>query len=110
MNNICNIIEYKLFKAFAPEYLKVYDESQYHLMYRGLESHFKVLIVSKMFHAQEVLKRHRAIYKVLAKEIVDSVHALSLKIYSCSEWDMAQHVLDLRVGFESPRCLRCNNK
>ncbi|VFP87890.1 BolA/IbaG family iron-sulfur metabolism protein [Candidatus Erwinia haradaeae] len=110
MNNICNIIEYKLFQEFAPEYLKVSDESRYHLMYIGLESHFKVLIVSKMFHDQEVIQRHRAIYNVLAKEIAGSVHALSLKIYSCSEWNRVQHISSIRVGFKSPPCLRCNNK
>ncbi|VFP86192.1 BolA/IbaG family iron-sulfur metabolism protein [Candidatus Erwinia haradaeae] len=110
MNNICNTIEDKLFTAFAPEHLKVYDESRYHSMYIGLESHFKVLIVSKMFHAQEVIKRHRAIYKVLAREISSSVHSLSLKTYSCSEWATIQHITDLNVRLGSPRCLRCNNK
>ncbi|VFP86943.1 DNA-binding transcriptional regulator BolA [Candidatus Erwinia haradaeae] len=110
MNNIRETIESKLFSAFSPEHLQVYNESRYHPKYIGVDSHFRVFMVSKMFNDQKSLKRHRAIYRVLCKEMASTVYSLSLKIYSYSEWITARHVTDSRVRLESPRCISLNNR
>lgn len=79
-------IEEKLKKAFQPIHLEVQDESYRHDVPAGSESHFKVIIVTDDFTDQRFLTRHRAIYGVLAEELTDSVHALTLHTYTQKEW------------------------
>lgn len=79
----------KLQDNFAPQRLEVIDESHRHAGHAGHdprgESHFEVLIVSESFAGCSRLERHRMIYVVLAEELADRVHALSLKAFSPSE-------------------------
>ncbi|VFP88129.1 BolA/IbaG family iron-sulfur metabolism protein [Candidatus Erwinia haradaeae] len=95
-------IETKLYTAFNPSYLLIKDESHYHQSYSGLESHFKVIIVSNLFNQKTFLQRHRSIYSVLALELKNSIHALSLNAYSLTEWDNIKHISTIHA---SPKCL-----
>ena len=84
-DKIEKIIEKKLKKAFALyQYLTVENESHMHAS-KGLESHFKVVIVSDDFVGKRSVKRHQAIYRVLNIEI-KKIHALSLHVFTKSEW------------------------
>jgi BolA family transcriptional regulator, general stress-responsive regulator len=77
-----DLIADKLRKAFAPEDLRVEDESHLHAGHAGHrpggESHFRVYIVSKAFRGKSRLDRHRMINAALASELAGGVHALAI--------------------------------
>jgi BolA protein len=72
----------KLTAAFAPESLRVEDESHLHAGHAGHrpggETHFRLYIVSKAFHGKTRLERHRMINGALAGELAGGVHALAI--------------------------------
>jgi len=76
-------IEDKLEKAFNPLELKVIDESEKHRGHGGYreggESHFHVEIVSENFTGLNRVKCQQLVYKALAEEMQDGIHALSMK-------------------------------
>jgi len=80
-------IEEKLTTAFSPDYLLVENESHMHNVPPGSEMHFKVQVVSTHFDGETLIKRHRAINKVLADELSNSIHALSIHAFTQQEWD-----------------------
>jgi BolA family transcriptional regulator, general stress-responsive regulator len=84
-------IEEKLKMAFEPDHLEVINESYRHNVPAGSESHFKIVIVSDQFQDQRFLSRHRAIYSILADELVGCVHALALHTYTPKEWEGLQN-------------------
>ena len=84
--NIAATIEQKLLSAFSPTHLDVVNESHQHNVPPGSESHFKVVIVSKNFEGERLIKRHRAINQVLASELAEHIHALALHTYTEKEW------------------------
>ncbi|MCH2058631.1 MAG: transcriptional regulator BolA [Thalassotalea sp.] len=84
--NIAIQIEEKLLSAFAPTHLDVVNESHQHNVPPGSESHFKVVIVSNNFEGERLIKRHRAINKVLETELSEHIHALALHTYTEKEW------------------------
>lgn len=84
--NIATTIEQKLLSAFDPTHLDVVNESHQHNVPAGSESHFKVVIVSKDFEGERLIKRHRAINQVLATELSEHIHALALHTYTDKEW------------------------
>jgi BolA protein len=90
-------IETKLVAAINAQHLEVINES--HMHSRGTESHFKVVIVSDTFDGKRLLQRHRAINEVLADELTNHIHALSIHAYTPSEWQAQQSVP------QSPKCL-----
>jgi BolA family transcriptional regulator, general stress-responsive regulator len=79
-------IEQKLLSSFSPLHLDVVNESNQHNVPVGSESHFKVVIVSKEFEGERLIKRHRAINSVLADELAEKIHALALHTYTEKEW------------------------
>ena len=79
VQTICKQIEEKLKQAFSPEYLLVFSESDQHNVPRGVESHFKVILVTEKFVSQTMVARHRAIYQILGDELSNCVHALVLQ-------------------------------
>ncbi|MFD2164857.1 transcriptional regulator BolA [Thalassotalea euphylliae] len=95
-------IEKKLLSAFSPLHLDVVNESHQHNVPVGSESHFKVTIVSKNFEGERLIKRHRAINKVLANELSEHIHALALHTYTETEWH--NYYADDNVPL-SPKCL-----
>ncbi len=81
-----SIIEDKLMSAFTPIHLDVINESHQHNVPQGSESHFKVILVSRDFEGERLIKRHRAVNKILATELAEHIHALALHTYTEKEW------------------------
>jgi BolA protein len=77
-----DVITQKLTSAFAPESLKIVDESHQHEGHAGHrpggETHFRVYIVSEAFRGKTRVARHRLINETLAAELSDRVHALAI--------------------------------
>ena len=65
----------------------------------GSESHFKLVIVSAEFENRSRLQRQRKVNEILAKELKDDLHALSMETHTAQEWEQ-------RDGktLESPLC------
>ncbi|TNE75091.1 MAG: BolA/IbaG family iron-sulfur metabolism protein [Gammaproteobacteria bacterium] len=102
---IQNAIEAKLTKAFEALVLQVENESHKHSVPPNSETHFKVTLVSPDFEGQMKVRRHQAIYKVLAEELAGEVHALALHLYTPQEWEATgQSVPD------SPNCMGGSKK
>lgn len=81
--------------ALTPTHLEVHDES--HMHSRGLETHYKVVIVSEHFDGLALLRRHQTVHTALG-ELMTQFHALALHTYSPSEWIKHADAPD------SPRC------
>ena len=77
-----DLITKKLTEAFAPQSLKVVDESHQHEGHAGHrpggQTHFRVYIVSEAFKGKTRLQRHRMINETLAGELAGGVHALAI--------------------------------
>jgi BolA protein len=69
--------------ALDPLHLEVLDES--HMHSRGLETHYKAVIVSPVFAGLNAVKRHQTVYASLG-ELMSEVHALALHTYTPEEW------------------------
>lgn len=69
--------------ALQPEHLQVLDES--HMHSRGLETHYKAILVSEQFQGLNAVKRHQKVYGVLG-ELMSEFHALALHTYTPAEW------------------------
>lgn len=93
-------IEQKLGQAFNSDLLAVENESHKHNVPPDSETHFKVTLVSGDFTGQGRVKRHQAIYGLLAEELSGGVHALALHLYTPDEWASSG-----RAAPESPNCL-----
>ena len=77
-----DVITQKLREAFAPQSLRVDDESHHHEGHAGHrpggETHFRLYIVSEAFRGKSRLERHRLINAALASELAGGVHALAI--------------------------------
>ena len=77
-----DLITNKLTEAFAPESLKVIDESHRHEGHAGHrpggETHFRVHIVSEAFRGKSRIERHRMINAALSAELAGGIHALAI--------------------------------
>ena len=77
-----DVITQKLTNAFAPESLRVEDESHQHEGHAGHrpggETHFRVYIVSEAFRGKTRVARHRLVNDILSAELADRVHALAI--------------------------------
>jgi BolA protein len=76
-------ITQRLTEAFAPDDLKVVDESHLHKGHAGHrpggESHFRVKITSAAFKGKSRLAAHRMVYDALSQEIAGGIHALAIE-------------------------------
>jgi BolA protein len=81
------IIQSKLQAAFAPEALKVENESALHHGHEGAgtDTHFRVMIVSLAFEGKSRLERHRMVNEALAIELAGSLHALTIRALTPAE-------------------------
>ncbi|KAA3680457.1 BolA-like protein 1 [Paragonimus westermani] len=70
---------------FKPIHLKVTNESRKHSRLTGLETHFKITIVSQYFEELSLMERQRLIYKALKGEFESGLHALSINAKSSKE-------------------------
>ena len=77
-----DVITKKLTEAFAPESLRVEDESHLHAGHAGDrpggQTHYRVYIVSDAFRGKSRIERHRLINTALSAELAGSVHALAI--------------------------------
>lgn len=95
---IQEIIESKLTSELSPHHIEVINESFMHNVPPGSESHFKIVVVSDQFKDQRLIARHRLVNQILADELKNDIHALSMHTYTMDEW---QETADVP---ESPRC------
>lgn len=97
---IQSALESKLTEALAPSHLEILNESEGHGLPRSAEKHFKVVAVSEAFKDLSRIERHRKVHDIVAQELRDHVHALSVQAFTPEEWQKrggATH--------ESPACL-----
>ena len=77
-----DLISRKLTEAFAPQSLKVEDESHRHEGHAGSrpggQTHYRVYIVSDAFKGKTRLERHRMINAALVSELSGGIHALAI--------------------------------
>ena len=77
-----DVITEKLRKAFAPQSLRVEDESHQHAGHAGHrpggETHYRLYIVAEAFREKSRLECHRMINDALAAELKGGVHALAI--------------------------------
>ena len=99
MGPIESIILEKLERSFSPSHVEVINESDSHNVPIGSESHFKVILVSQEFEGKTAVKRHQAVYSVLATELQSGVHALALHTYIPVEWNNQDTIP------KSPNCM-----
>ncbi len=95
-------ISNKIKEAFAPEYLRIDNESHKHRSIPCAETHFFMIIVSDDFINQRPVKRHQNVYKVLCDEM-NVIHALSLHTYTKDEWQQQKNTIS------SPQCMHKKN-
>lgn len=79
-------IERKLEENLNPIHLEIHNESHLHSVPPGSEYHFKVIIVSDSFASHKPLARHRTVNKLLAEELDNGVHALTISTFTQNEW------------------------
>jgi BolA family transcriptional regulator, general stress-responsive regulator len=92
-------IESKVNDSLHPELLVIENESHNHGG-PATESHFKLTIVAQQFASLSAVKRHQALYAILAAELAGPVHALALHLYAPAEWAQRQS-----KSPDSPNCL-----
>jgi BolA protein len=67
----------------ANVHLEVLDES--HMHSRGLETHYKAVLVSEQFAGLNSVKRHQRVYATMA-DLMGQIHALAIHTYTPEEW------------------------
>ncbi|MDE0119756.1 MAG: BolA family transcriptional regulator [Bdellovibrionales bacterium] len=92
----------KLTSHLQIELLEVVNESPYHQVPEGAETHFRVLIVSKDFKDLSTVKRHQKVYQILKEELHGPVHAFSQKTLTPEEWK--------NISFPIPSSPPCQKK
>lgn len=79
----------RLMIALEPTRIDLVNESHLHAGHASSpgtgESHFRLLIVSKMFEGRSRVERHRLVNDALADLLKDRVHALAIKAYAPGE-------------------------
>lgn len=90
----------KIRAEFRPHFVTVENESHMHSSEKGANSHFKLVIVSDSFADLPKVLRHRQVYRLLAADLQDGIHALALHLYSLQEWYQANAIFP-----KSPNCM-----
>ena len=79
----------KLTEALQPTRLDIVDDSHRHAGHAGAdplgETHFNITIVSAAFDGKSRVARQRLVYDLVAQELKERVHALSLKTLTPAE-------------------------
>ena len=97
--SLTQTIEEKVRRALSPTHLEVINESHMHSVPPGSESHFKLVIVSPAFEGKSLVQRHQAVNKVLAEELGNGLHALSMETLTDADWETRS-----RMKLASPPC------
>jgi len=83
-------IERKLREELAAPHVDVVDESHLHAGHAGAASgggHFRLTIVSPQFAGLSRIKAQQLVYRVLADEMQDEIHALSMTTFTPEAWE-----------------------
>lgn len=76
-------------KNLSPSYLKLSDQSSLHAEHieggTGSETHYQLVIEAPCFSGMTKVKRHQAIYALLADEFETGLHALAIQAYAPGE-------------------------
>jgi len=80
----------KLTQALTPQSLTIKDVSHRHAGHAGAdhpggETHFDVVVVSDRFQGLNRVARQRLVYEIVAQELAERVHALSVKALTPEE-------------------------
>ena len=94
----------KVTAALKPVHLVITNESYKHNVPKGSESHFHVLVVSDSFNSTPLIKRHRVVNNLLADELKNGIHALSILAKTPSEWDALCAANTTPTGTGTPNC------
>lgn len=100
--NVKTSIENKLRDGLDPIHLEVIDESHQHNVPPGAESHFKVLMVAAAFEGLSSLERQRRVNRILAQELGNHIHALTMKLWAPDQWRAAGE----KIASQSPPCAK----
>lgn len=79
-------LERALSDALQPEHLEVLDESHGHRVPPGVESHFRVVVVSARFAGMPLVARHREVHAAAAAELQSGLHALAIEALTPEQW------------------------
>jgi BolA protein len=90
-----------LSSALLPVFLDILDESAHHRR-PGIETHFKIILVSEKFNHTTRLERHRLVNQLADDEFKSGLHAFSLHLYTPSEWEAR--------GNPKPASPRCHHQ
>ena len=52
----------------------------------GQNNHFSILVLSKKFEGISLIDRHKMIYSIFKKEIINEIHALQIQAFTLLEW------------------------
>ena len=83
-------IEEKINAALNPVHLSIIDETWKHAGHAGAISgkgHFILHAVSQQFEGISLLNRNRLVFDILKEEMGSSIHALSVRAQTPSEWE-----------------------
>lgn len=81
-------IRRRLEQALEPAELEIIDESHLHRGHPGARDgrgHFRVRIVSDVFHGLPRLARHRRVYAAVGDLMTTDIHALNIEAISTNE-------------------------
>jgi BolA protein len=80
-------IQARLEQEFAPQLLRLTDDSQQHVGHKGAGGlgHYSVYICATAFSGRSPLQRHRLIYAALAELMQTDIHALHIQAISPEE-------------------------
>ncbi len=87
-SNRVDTIERILQEAFAPDELRIKDQSHLHAGHQGAKDglgHYDVMIVSEVFTGRRTLERHRMVYDALGRLMETDIHALRIRAYPPGE-------------------------
>ncbi|MGL9726485.1 MAG: BolA/IbaG family iron-sulfur metabolism protein [Wolbachia sp.] len=90
--DIIKAIEKKIYDSINVINIDIIDESTKHADHyftssSTLPSHIKLVLISDSFIEMNTLKKHKFIYELLKSEI-EQLHAISLHLYTQSEYNL----------------------
>jgi BolA family transcriptional regulator, general stress-responsive regulator len=90
--DIPNLIRDLLRQQLNAEVVEILDDSDRHKHHKGRinappgSGHYNLLIVSPQFEGKTLMQQHRLIYSALAEQMQTSIHALSIRSFTPSQW------------------------
>ena len=88
--SITALIKQKIEDNLKPVHFEIINESDRHIGHAGHdgsgESHFKLMVVSSAFDGCSRVQRHRQVYDLLDGAFSMGLHALSMQLYTPSEY------------------------